>query len=45
MATLQSPESTFDSLLFDTVLEGTKKFYAELSLTWISRGSSTEYIK
>lgn len=45
MASLQSPESSYDSLLFDAVIEATKKFYSELSHTWISAGSSTEYVK
>ncbi|CAD8144245.1 unnamed protein product [Paramecium octaurelia] len=45
MATLPSPQNDFDNFLFDVIQEGTKKFYSELSLTWLTRGSSTEYVK
>lgn len=45
MASLPSPQSTFDNFLYDPISEGTKKLYSELSQTWISSGSCTEYVK
>ncbi|CAD8136929.1 unnamed protein product [Paramecium octaurelia] len=45
MQSLPSPKTTFDTLLYNTLLEGTRKIYQELSLNWISTGSSTEYVK
>ncbi|CAK58623.1 unnamed protein product (macronuclear) [Paramecium tetraurelia] len=45
MVNLPSPQNVCDNFLFDVIQEATKKFYSELSQTWIARGSSTEYVK
>ncbi|CAK88349.1 unnamed protein product (macronuclear) [Paramecium tetraurelia] len=44
MNSLPSPQTTFNTLLYNTLLEGTRRIYQELSLTWISTGSSNEYV-
>ncbi|CAD8141397.1 unnamed protein product [Paramecium pentaurelia] len=45
MPSLPNPQSTYDTFLYDAVQEGTRKMYSEISQTWISSGSSNEYVK
>ncbi|CAD8047760.1 unnamed protein product [Paramecium primaurelia] len=45
MASLPNPQLTYDTFLYDAVQEGTRKMYSEISQTWISSGSSNQYIK
>ena len=42
---MQSPISNYDTFLFPFVLDTTRKFYQDLSISWIKHGTSQEYVK